>query len=81
VSVTQVPIIDEYYQNVDTAFQVSTLLHRSQFDHLHQRIEDLWHAFRTNLDERQRVRAILNSQFGDKSVLRKMAQYEEALQS
>lgn len=52
---TNIPVIDEYYRNVDTGGLVDRIVFKSEFDRLRAKIETLWHTHRTPASETERV--------------------------
>lgn len=55
VPTVHIPIIDEYYRNVDTTSLIERMRFTSELERLKSKIKTIWHAFRTPQSEVDRV--------------------------
>jgi hypothetical protein len=62
---TNIPVIDEYYRNVDTGGLVDRIVFKSEFDRLRSKIETLWHFHRTPGSETDQARSKIDRILGD----------------
>jgi hypothetical protein len=59
---TDIPVIDQYYSQVDTVKEVGSIQFKSVYLRLLDKVERFWHAKSTGKAERQRIKSQLAGQ-------------------